>query len=236
MRSRKLIVAFAIGAVAAAALDQRWQNHQQSNSMQSSNLLASASGAFNILGQPGAIVISSALYGSGRLLNRPGLADAGLHATEAIAISGAVTALLKRLAGRGRPTLMDDGEIDADNFRIGGGRKAGYTSFPSGHATAAFAAAAALTRELSASHPRAARIAGPLLYGGATMVGLSRTYDDRHWASDVVVGAAIGTLIGRKLVEHQHANPGNRLDRWLIPSSTGLTTHGVALGWEVQFR
>lgn len=36
-----------------------------------------------------------------------------------------------------------------------------------------------------------------LYYAAATFVGFSRIYQDKHWASDVVLSAAIGELCGR---------------------------------------
>jgi hypothetical protein len=41
-------------------------------------------------------------------------------------------------------------------------------------------------------------------------------YHNRHWASDVVMGAAIGTFTGRKIVQYAHGHPDNRLDRILL--------------------
>src|SRR5437016_2629934 len=73
-----------------------------------------------------------------------------------------------------------------------------FTSFPSGHTTAAFAAAAAVSSETSEWWPRSRWIIGPIVYAGATLVGVSRMYDDKHWASDVAMGAAIGTFAGLK--------------------------------------
>ena len=32
------------------------------------------------------------------------------------------------------------------------------------------------------------------------LVGWERLYDDRHWASDVFVGAVLGTVVGRSVV------------------------------------
>ena len=48
------------------------------------------------------------------------------------------------------------------------------------------------------------------------MIGLSRLYNDKHWASDVVMGAGIGTFSGIKIVRYNHTHPGNRVDRWLL--------------------
>ncbi|HEV7523788.1 MAG TPA: phosphatase PAP2 family protein [Acidimicrobiia bacterium] len=57
------------------------------------------------------------------------------------------------------------------------------SSFPSGHATAAFCAATLLG-------------GGPGWYAAATAVAATRVYVRLHHASDVVAGAALGTAIG----------------------------------------
>jgi membrane-associated phospholipid phosphatase len=36
------------------------------------------------------------------------------------------------------------------------------------------------------------------------MVGWSRVYDDKHWASDVAAGALVGILAGRSTVRLLH--------------------------------
>jgi undecaprenyl-diphosphatase len=70
-------------------------------------------------------------------------------------------------------------------FRI---RRPRSSSFPSGHASAAFTAATVL----SEGSPW-----WPLYYAAAAVVGSSRTYVKIHHASDVVAGAATGLVIGR---------------------------------------
>jgi len=64
-------------------------------------------------------------------------------------------------------------------------------SFPSAHATTSFAAAAAYSRALPA--------AAPLFYGAAAVFAVSRPYLGVHYPSDVLAGAAAGTVIGRTL-------------------------------------
>jgi membrane-associated phospholipid phosphatase len=103
---------------------------------------------------------------------------------------------------------------------------------PSGHTTAAFAAASAATAEVGAHWPRHRTAVGITLYTAAGLVGLSRMYNNQHWASDVVVGAAVGTFSGWKVVGYTHAHPNNPVDRILLgtrvaPSPTG----GVTLTW-----
>jgi membrane-associated phospholipid phosphatase len=64
-------------------------------------------------------------------------------------------------------------------------------SLPSAHATASFAAATAMSRIA----PRRRSF----LYAGAALMGLTRPYLGMHYPSDVVVGAALGTALGKAL-------------------------------------
>jgi hypothetical protein len=72
------------------------------------------------------------------------------------------------------------------------------------------------------------------MYGGATLVGLSRMYHNKHWASDVVLGAGIGTFSGLKVVRYSHAHPDNFIDRVILKTSIAPDGHGGgALAWTV---
>jgi undecaprenyl-diphosphatase len=62
------------------------------------------------------------------------------------------------------------------------------SSFPSGHATSAFCAAALLSDGDAALRP--------LYYGLALVVAWSRVYVRVHYASDVVGGIVVGALLG----------------------------------------
>ena len=66
------------------------------------------------------------------------------------------------------------------------------SAFPSAHTAVAFAAAASVASELAHLWPGHTALVAPVLYGGATLVGVSRMYHDKHWASDIALGAAIG--------------------------------------------
>jgi membrane-associated phospholipid phosphatase len=151
-------------------------------------------------------------------------------------VGEAVAVLLKGLAGRQRPYVKPR---DSNSYKLfrGFGRADGYRSFPSGHSTAAFAVAAAVTSETSRWWPHTRWIVGPALYGGAALAGVSRMYNNRHWASDVLVGAGIGTFAGLKVVRYQHSHPGNRVDRWLLAGSlTPAPDGGHALRWSLPPR
>jgi membrane-associated phospholipid phosphatase len=62
---------------------------------------------------------------------------------------------------------------------------------PSLHTASSFAMASVLA---SSSESVPAKL---LYYSAATFVGFSRMYKNKHWASDVVFGAALGELCGR---------------------------------------
>ncbi|MFW6269745.1 MAG: phosphatase PAP2 family protein, partial [Bacillota bacterium] len=63
-------------------------------------------------------------------------------------------------------------------------------SFPSGHATGSFATATVLANH----YPELGKFA----YTWASLVAISRMYEDAHWFSDVVVGSAIGYFTARQ--------------------------------------
>ncbi len=113
----------------------------------------------------------------------------GRHATDQsfvfAALLGAESLLvnqgIKRLVDRERPTVGGDPRL-----RV---RTPSTSSFPSGHASAAFFAASVLT----AMGPRRC---APLWFGLAGVVATSRVYVRIHHASDVVGGAAVGLALG----------------------------------------
>jgi membrane-associated phospholipid phosphatase len=128
--------------------------------------------------------------------------------------ANALTYVLKGVNGRARPFVSKVNKPTVYRFLMGFGNGE-RQSFPSGHSTAAFAAAAAVTAETGTWWPGSTWVIGPVMYGGATMVGLSRMYHNMHWASDVVMGAAIGTFSGWKIVQYSHAHP-TPLDKFLL--------------------
>lgn len=203
-----------LAAGALMAADRGITDEFRDPGPQGNGALRAAARDFNWLGDPGTVVLSVAMYGSGRLLHHSTLAEMGLRGAEALAISAVATGVIKGLAGRNRPYL-DNGDPDSFVFGQGFGH-GGRTSFPSGHATAAFALASVVASEASFRWPHASRYVGPLVYGAAASVALARVYSDKHWASDVVAGAGIGTLTGLAVVRYHRLHPHSRLDRLLL--------------------
>ena len=215
-------------------LDKRAAHALLDSGTQTNRLLKHTTTNVEIITSPGAYIIGGALYAVGRLGKWDRVADLGWHGTEAVLFSQGVTTLLKGVVGRGRPFLSNG--TDPGDYHPGKGFAGGdWSSFPSGHTSTAFAAAAAVTNETSRWWPRSVWIVGPLMYTGATAVGLSRMYHNRHWGSDVLLGAAIGTFSGRKMVQYAHGHPDNFLDRimlstTIVPDGRG----GVAVGTSFQ--
>jgi undecaprenyl-diphosphatase len=114
---------------------------------------------------------------------RPG--DARRMST-ALGIESFVTnVLVKGAVGRVRPARPEGGGPLPYRMRV-----PITSSFPSGHATAAFTAAVFLSDDDALA---------PLWYGLAGAVALSRVYVRMHHASDVLAGAALGLVLGRVL-------------------------------------
>jgi undecaprenyl-diphosphatase len=106
----------------------------------------------------------------------------------AIAVPGLVVSIVKRIVGRARPIVAGE---DAFLYKFFLWRVE-YASFPSGHATTAFAAAIAF----GVLWPRLR----PLFWTYAIVVALSRVVVTAHHPSDVVAGAiagAVGALLVR---------------------------------------
>lgn len=194
---------FALATAATFPFDARIAEAARDARESHSALLDGGAKTFNTAGDPGALIAALAMYGVGHVTHSPTTISLGQHATEAVVLAGTITAAGKLLAGRQRPNVEAG---DADDFVPARGYRAGRTSFPSGHTTVAFAFASAVSSELRARHARSANIVGPLLFGAASLVGAARVYSNAHWASDVVIGAGVGTIVGHAIVAHAFAS------------------------------
>jgi membrane-associated phospholipid phosphatase len=214
-------------------IDRHIANHLRDQTTPANQFLDHAARGFEGLTSPGAYLIGPALYVYGRLADHPGVQDLGWHGTEAALVGSGVTGLLKGVLGRARPYVSAD--TNPRDFKaLKGFSSASRQSFPSGHTTTAFAVAASVTSEVHRMWPQYTWYVGPVLYGGATLVGLSRMYHNQHWASDVVLGAGVGTFAGLKVVRYSHAHPDNFIDRVILKASIMPDGHGGGvLAWTV---
>ena len=122
-------------------------------------------------GTPFALGAAFATYGIGRALSQPRVARLGAELIQAQLMAETLAFAIKEVARRERP--------DGSSY-----------SFPSGHATVSFASADILRRTFGWK-------AGVPAYAVASYVAASRIQSRRHYLSDVVFGAALGTVAGR---------------------------------------
>jgi membrane-associated phospholipid phosphatase len=123
-----------------------------------------------------------AAYTFGRAADYPRTEHLGMDEIEGVILSEGIVEGAKYVIRRPRPS------------NPGGILKSDY-SMPSGHATMTFAAATILQQHLGYK-------AGIPTYLIATYVAMSRLHDNVHYASDVVMGAATGIIIGRSVTWH----------------------------------
>jgi hypothetical protein len=141
----------------------------------------------------GFVVAPVIIYGLGHIHHDDHATETGILAGEAMVDSLVVDEVLKAATMRERPTL--DG-AKGKFFQSSVGLD---SSFPSTHSIVAWSSAAVIASE----YP------GPMTkltaYGLATGLSLTRILARQHFPSDVLVGSAVGWLVGR-YVFHKHHN------------------------------
>jgi membrane-associated phospholipid phosphatase len=162
-----------------------------SSRLKTTGFLARHSSTFSNGGVAALLGGSGGLYLLGKWKRDDHRVEAGILSLEAAANSVLVAEVLKFSTARERPT---DG--------AGLGRfwtKTGYSSsFPSDHAAAAWSAASVIAEEYPGL------LTQLLAYGIATGVSLTRVTGKNHFPSDVVVGSALGWLVGRQVYARHH--------------------------------
>ena len=87
---------------------------------------------------------------------------------------------------------------------------------PSGHTTASFAFAVAVSAHLAGTSRARRGVVSALVILSAAGVAAARVYLNQHWLSDVVVGALLGISTGRILARWHRAHPDTAFDRALV--------------------
>jgi membrane-associated phospholipid phosphatase len=139
----------------------------------------------------GSVALGTYLIGA--VADKPAVTHLGSDLLRAHFLNGLVTHGLKYAVDRARPS-------------------GGSGSFPSGHTSAAFTTAGVLQGHYGW------KAGGPAL-ALATIVGWSRVRERAHWASDIVGGATLGTIVGLTVTN------GHRRTQWTVaptPVAGGL--------------
>lgn len=154
-----------------AAFGARPVDQRVSRGFSASSLTETFEAGRVIGGTPVHLAASFAAYGLGRSLKNPCLASLGADLVQAQLMAEILSQGMKFAVNRTRP----DGTA---------------RGFPSGHTTMSFATATVLQSHFGWK-------AGLPAYALASYVAASRVQSQRHYLSDVLFGAALGTVAGR---------------------------------------
>lgn len=176
--------------------------------------------------------------------NKKGV-QTSLLASQAMITSGVWVHIVKQLTGRERP------EAKYLNSKSEGGKWYGpfvqydqdiqvkkpgssFDSFPSGHTVTAFSIATVFASQYSDT-----KVIPVLSYSLASLVGISRLTEHKHWASDVFAGALLGYLCGKQVVgnfnkthqndtSHVDSNLKNRVELTFFQYQNQV---GISMNW-----
>ena len=198
------------GIALTASLDESVANHFRDHRSQTGQDLADA---WAKVGTVGVGVVTAGVLAGGLISQNSKVTHAGLRLLFSAALAGAAAEGIK-FVGRERPLEnasawdFDPGHADA--------------AFPSGHASLAFAMAASLSDDIQRTWATVG------LYGAATGVAAARVYQQEHWVSDVVGGAALG-IVSAKLVSGRWRIFGLRSPGFLVGPA------GARIQWHASF-
>jgi membrane-associated phospholipid phosphatase len=183
------------GAVTAGLIAS---DHHIANSLENSNGQVQWGGRISQIGAAYTLVpLVAGYYVFGVVTDHAKAREIGVLGTESLLDSLIVAGVLKEVFRRNRPDESDPGEF------WGGGR-----SFPSGHAIQVWSIASLVSHEYH--HQPIVAIA---VYSLAGIVSAARIAAQKHFASDVFVGGAMGWFIGRYVYDthmshlaHKHSS------------------------------
>ncbi len=171
----------------------------------------------NELGGPLAVIPLIGIFEASMLTRDTRFQDASFTSLQSWIYAGLISGIYKVVFGRYRP---DSGRTPTDYDFL-----SGNTSFPSGHATAAFA----IITPWVLYYPHPTTYA---LFALSTGTAIARIAQNKHWPSDVLAGAAIGIFTARWLTKrHQGTGATPRRSVSLTP-----VVGSGALGLQVNAR
>jgi membrane-associated phospholipid phosphatase len=163
------------------------------------------------------IGLSATVFAGGLALHDKKLLQTSRLLVESVVLTQLFTATGKGVFGRARPYL-NHGPRDFNLFKFG--KSENFKSMPSGHVSSAFALMTVIAKQYDHWYVEIPA------YTFAASVAFQRMTSRNHWASDSIVGGAIGYWVAGTLVKKQRQPPqspslnfypaGNRLNVALI--------------------
>ncbi len=163
---------------------------------------------------------AAALAGFGMLIDNHKAQETGLLAMQAILLTAPLVEALKLTGGRHRPNHSPNDAHVWDGPAWSQEQK----SFASGHAAYAFTAATVIANQYKDNW-----LVPVGAYSVAGLTALSRVNDNKHWVSDIVVGAALGWGIGTIVT---HFSPFNENNRLTFSPMRQRDAQGVLVGYK----
>ncbi|GJM15577.1 MAG: hypothetical protein DHS20C13_09040 [Thermodesulfobacteriota bacterium] len=201
-----LILGAGIGAaipLSQTDVDQNIQDELENSIGNFADIGDIGGNALTLAGINATLYIFSDVTDNGKLL------ETSKALIEANIITSVMTGALKISVGRERP--------DGSGSRFN-------SSFPSGHVAGSFTIASVFDSMYGYK-------VGIPLYTFAGFVGLSRISDNKHYLSDVLFGAALGTVVGRGVTKiHKNEGKDDRLT--ILPFTDGINSGlSITLSW-----
>jgi len=204
--SKDNLAPFLIGAATtgtASFLDRRAHD----------GLIGQAPGLSNAASMAGSFAIMApatvGLFATGRFAHDTRFRAFTYDATQALIVNGVYTEIFKRAIHRERPDGSD------------------ALSFPSGHASSAFALATVVDAHYGWK-------VGIPSYLAAGAIGLSRISNNKHYLTDVLAGATLGVITGRTVVR-QNGEPVGRHTRFTLGPMTDAYGTGLGMGGSISW-
>ncbi len=154
--------------------------------------------------------LMAGFYLHGLIWNNDRSKRVALLGVKAFVLTGAFTQVMKFAFQRHRPDATDNPYVFEGFW---GSYK--HEAFFSGHTSTFFSIATIIACEYKDK-----KLIPPLVYTLAGLASLSRIHDNRHWASDVFVGAVVGYSIGKLI--YAHNNWGIQISPVVSRNTTGL--------------
>lgn len=140
----------------------------------------------------------AAIATAGFVFKNPKLRTTTALATQSYITSLVWSSMFKALSGRERPQTFNPDD-PRNSTKFNGPFFTSNSSFPSQHATLAFAAARVYAMEYKNTP-----IIPVISYSVATLVAVSRLTENKHWATDLLVGSFLGWACGTQVVNNYH--------------------------------
>ncbi|MCG3119138.1 MAG: hypothetical protein ALAOOOJD_01469 [bacterium] len=147
-----------------------------------------------------ALGLTATTLAGGLVLRDKKLLQTSRLLAESVVLTQLFTAWSKGVFGRARP-YTDHGPHDFNLFRFD--QSEDFKSMPSGHVSSVFALMTVIAKQYDHWYVEIPA------YTFAVSVALQRMTSRNHWASDTMVGGALGYWVSSTLVRKQHEAPVN---------------------------